>query len=171
MARRSASPDDQDVKFFYYRSLTNMKEMCRALARTASQAQEHVANRHRIFTGMLAGNLVRLSEQLAETEESVHDFCGGWGSPDEVREKSRRVIELVEHFQGELLSSIDEYNLSLRGCELYMVFLQYARELVNHYDMVVLLQNRLNEICLAGKVEKLPASSSQAGLRAVSRKA
>lgn len=171
MARRSASHDDKDVKFFYYRSLTNMKEVCRALARTASQAQEHVANRHRIFTGMLAGNLVRLSEQLAETEESVHDFCGGWGSPDEVREKSRRVIELVEHFQGELLSSIDEYNLSLRGCELYMVFLQYARELVNHYDMVVLLQNRLNEICLAGKVEKLPASSSQAGLRAVSRKA
>lgn len=147
MARRSASHDDRDVKFFYYRSLTNMKEVCRVLARTASQAQEHVANRHRIFTGMLAGNLVRLTEQLAETEESVRDFCGGWGTPAEVKEKSRRVTELVEHFQGELLSSVGEYNLSLRGCELYMVFLQYARELVNHYDMVVLLQNRLNEIC------------------------
>ena len=147
MARRTASHDDKDVKFFYYRSLTNMKEVCRVLVRTASQALEHVANRHRIFTGVLAGNLIRLSDQLIETEEAVRDFCAGWGDSAEVREKSRRVIELVEHYQGELLSNVGEYNLSLRGCELYMVFLQYARELVNHYDMVVLLQSRLNEIC------------------------
>ncbi|MCG5031930.1 inorganic phosphate transporter [Mesosutterella sp. OilRF-GAM-744-9] len=147
MAKYHGTHDDLDARFLYYRSLTNMKEVCRSLQRVASQAQEHVANRHRIFSGNLAQNLVHLAGQLAETEEVIRDFSEGWASAADVQKKGQKLIDQVARDQEALLAGISEYRLSLRGCELYMTFLQFVRDIVNHYSIVVALQNRLNEIC------------------------
>ena len=83
MAQRQGSHSDNDAKFFYYRSYSNMREVCRTLKRTAIQAQEHVANRHRVFKGEIAGSLEQLVQVLEVFEQDIRDFSGGWSDTTE----------------------------------------------------------------------------------------
>ena len=161
MAQRQGSHSDNDAKFFYYRSYSNMREVCRTLKRTAIQAQEHVANRHRVFKGEIAGSLEQLVQVLEVFEQDIRDFSGGWGDTTELRERSKKVSDLMDQYQELLLSDIHHYDLSLRGCELYMIFLQFARDLLNRYDMVVILQNHLNDMCENEKPFSIPAEGTE----------
>ena len=158
MAQRQGSHSDNDAKFFYYRSYSNMREVCRTLKRTAIQAQEHVANRHRVFKGEIAGSLEQLVQVLEVFEQ---DIRGGWGDTTELRERSKKVSDLMDQYQELLLSDIHHYDLSLRGCELYMIFLQFARDLLNRYDMVVILQNHLNDMCESEKPFTIPEAGTE----------
>ena len=161
MAQRQGSHSDNDAKFFYYRSYSNMREVCRTLKRTAIQAQEHVANRHRVFKGEIAGSLEQLVQVLEVFEQDIRDFSGGWSDTTELRERSKKVSDLMDQYQELLLSDIHHYDLSLRGCELYMIFLQFARDLLNRYDMVVILQNHLNDMCENEKPFSIPAEGTE----------
>ena len=57
------------------------------------------------------------------------------------------IILEIDRMQENLLSSIATENISMRGCELYLNFLQFARELVNRYSIVAVLQHELNDLC------------------------
>ena len=63
-------------------------------------------------------------------------------------------------FQLELLQSIDPESLYLRSSELYLSFLQLAREIINRYTIVSLLQRELNAVCGAeGKLKGMAVNS------------
>ena len=57
------------------------------------------------------------------------------------------LVQEIDRMQEELLTSISSENISMRGCELYLSFLQFARELVNRYSIVSVLQKELNDLC------------------------
>ena len=59
---------------------------------------------------------------------------------------SNEAIELIDHMQAELLRRIPNTGLSVRGSELYLNFLVFARELVNRSAIAAALENRLNII-------------------------
>ena len=94
-------------------------------------------------------------------EQDIRDFSGGWGDTTELRERSKKVSDLMDQYQELLLSDIHHYDLSLRGCELYMIFLQFARDLLNRYDMVVILQNHLNDMCESEKPFTIPEAGTE----------
>ena len=122
-----------------------------------------MANRHRVFKGEIAGSLEQLVQVLEVFEQDIRDFSGGWGDTTELRERSKKVSDLMDQYQYQelLLSDIHHYDLSLRGCELYMIFLQFARDLLNRYDMVVILQNHLNDMCENEKPFSIPAEGTE----------
>ena len=59
---------------------------------------------------------------------------------------SHEAIELIDHMQAELLRKIPNAGLSVRGSELYLNFLVFARELVNRCAIAAALENRLATI-------------------------
>ena len=44
---------------------------------------------------------------------------------------------------------------------LAMIFLQFARDLLNRYDMVVILQNHLNDMCESEKPFTIPEAGTE----------
>ncbi len=158
----ASSHGDNDAKFFYYRSFSNMREACRTLKRTAIQTEEHIANRHRVFQGEVAGSLRQLAELIVNFGDEVDRYSRGLGQVAELRDRVRKALELLDYYQEFLLSDISRYGLSLRGCELYMSFLQLAREILTRYDMVLVLQKHLNDACEAKEKAAAAAPSPAA---------
>ena len=70
---------------------------------------------------------------------------------ESVKLNGNDIILEIDRMQENLLSSIATENISMRGCELYLNFLQFARELVNRYSIV--LQHELNELCDRAKTD------------------
>ena len=71
------------------------------------------------------------------------------------------IIQSIDRMQENLLSSIATEQISMRGCELYLNFLQFARELVNRYSIVAVLQRELNDLCDRAKTEDEAAQASK----------
>ena len=133
---------DFDARYCYYRIFTNLREVGRSLQALTKQASDHVANRHRIFQGDLKKDLLSLVdylEKISEGKDKKRDI-------HTVLAHSNEAIELIDHMQAELLRRIPNTGLSVRGSELYLNFLVFARELVNRSAIAAALENRLNII-------------------------
>ena len=59
---------------------------------------------------------------------------------------SNEAVELIDHMQAELLRRIPNNGISVRGSELYLNFLVFARELVNRFAIAAVLEQRLDKI-------------------------
>lgn len=144
MANSSFKPtkDDFDARYCYYRIFTNIREIGRSLQSLSKQATDHVANRHRIFQGDLKNDLLSLVgylDKIATGSDKKLDIHA-------VLTHSNEAIELIDHMQAELLRKIPNAGLSVRGSELYLNFLVFARELVNRCAIAAALENRLATI-------------------------
>ena len=140
-AEVKASKPDFDARYGYFRICTNMREVGRSLQNLSKQTLDHVANRHRIFEGELKTNLTNLSEMMLSSA-----LCDdGRADPLKLAAAAPGVIEEIDRLQTELLRKIPAGHLSVRGCELYLNFLLFARELVGRYEVAAVLRQKLGE--------------------------
>ena len=144
MANSSFTPtkNDFDARYCYYRIFTNIREVGRSLQFLTKQASDHVANRHRIFQGELKNDLLSLVSYL----EKISTDSNGKQDIDSVLAHSNEAIELIDHMQAELLRRIPNDGISVRGSELYLNFLVFARELINRCSIAAVLEKRLDNI-------------------------
>ena len=147
MARQEEGVN-QDVCHYYYRALTNMKEVSLSLETIVRMIHDHVANSHRIYKGQLQQDLYSLVSSLKSIEE-VLTFYKNEGLMDVQRldRRMHRTHEAIDQMQSNLISRIGEEKLSLRSTELYLSILQLVREMLNRYNIVFLMQKELNDQC------------------------
>ena len=145
---------NQDVCHYYYRALTNMKEVSLSLETIVRMIHDHVANSHRIYKGQLQQDLYSLVSSLKSIEE-VLTFYKNEGLMDVQRldRRMHRTHEAIDQMQSNLISRIGEEKLSLRSTELYLSILQLVREMLNRYNIVFLMQKELNDQCNRALVE------------------
>lgn len=122
---------DRDARNFYYRAYSNMKEVSHALRDQLGISENYVANSHSPFTGRMRDNIEKLSKDLRAVS---HSF---------VPADCARILGLIEEAQREFMEQIAEEQISLRKSELYLGYLLFAREVLNRYLMVKLLQSEL----------------------------
>ncbi len=147
MARQSGDRLDNDAKHLYYRSCSGMRDAARSLVRTVELAREHVANRHRILDGDLALSLRSLADEMTAAGSDIDAFCRGTGTDiSTVQLALRRVQEAVDQCQLSVVTPRVPADLSLRTSELYLALVQFARDAVNRYESVLMLQMRLNHL-------------------------
>ena len=139
-----------------------MREIARTLVRTSTLTRDHVANRHRVFTGELAEYLKRLSVEVDAARRDVATFCKVGGDLTPLHTRMKNLSELVDQSQEAVLSDVNRFGLSLRGSELYLVLVQFVRELINRYEIVVTLQWHLNQVCRKEKLDVLNEAHSAA---------
>ena len=153
MARQEEGVN-QDVCHYYYRALTNMKEVSLSLETIVRMIHDHVANSHRIYKGQLQQDLYSLVSSLKSIEE-VLTFYKNEGLMDVQRldRRMHRTHETIDQMQSNLISRIGEEKLSLRSTELYLSILQLVREMLNRYNIVFLMQKELNDQCNRALVE------------------
>ncbi len=138
-ARYTTSKADLDARYCYYHIYTNMRETGRTMQSLAKLVSDHVANRHRIYTGALKEELENLVVYLAgitEREDGRADVAT-------LSKNATQAIERIDSLQAELLRRIPAEKLSVRGCEVYLHFLLTARDLINHYSMADVMTERL----------------------------
>ena len=122
---------DRDARNFYYRAYSSMKEVSHALRDQLGISENYVANSHSPFTGKMRDNI----EKLAKDMRAVGDNF--------VPANCARILGLIEEAQREFMEQIAEEQISLRKSELYLGYLLFAREVLNRYLMVKLLQSEL----------------------------
>lgn len=145
---------DRDARYCYYRAYTNMREVARELQRVTTVSKDHIANRHRVFHGKLKQNLLTLTAELQKLTQGAE----GRHALEPVSLIGNDIIAQIDVMQTELLSMISSEDISMRGCELYLSFLQYARGLVSHFSIVAVLQQELNDICERTQEEPAPTA-------------
>lgn len=139
---------DNDARYYYYRVFTNMKEVGHGLRSVLGTAYNHINNNHTVYKGILRQNLLDLSANLADLKLFLEEYSQSPVHNDRaVSERTNQSIDLINTYQHELLKRIDKDNLSLRSSELYLNYLQFARDVVNRFSLVALLQHELNEKC------------------------
>lgn len=144
---------DRDARHYYYRVFTNLKEVGHGLRSVVGTAYNHVDNNHRVYKGALRENLEKMIADLHSLESALKEYVNTVGNNDvEMSKRQNQSIALINQLQLELLQRIDEENLSLRGSELYLNFLQFSRDLINRFSLIALLQHELNE--KVGKASK-----------------
>ena len=144
MANSSFKPTnkDFDARYCYYRISTNMREVGRSLQSLAKLATDHVANRHRIYQGELKSELQNLAQYLKQISTGE----GGKLNLRNVMLHADEASNRIDALQAELLRRIPDDKLSVRGCELYLNFLVFAREFINRSSIVAVLSGQLDEI-------------------------
>ncbi len=145
---------DYDARNYYYRTFSNMKDVAHMLRNVVNQAEQHVANSHSVFKGVLRDNLLKSVSDLIKLHRTL-DSCimSGFASEDVLLLLSNTNLEEFNLFQLELMKEIDLYNMPLHRSELYLALLQFCREVVNRYTVVVLLQRELNKMLSPDTVE------------------
>lgn len=145
MAQQSSSSKklDLDARYCYYRIFANMLLAAKAELFLATTAYQHVADRHRNFVNPLAKNLQELTTGL--TELSIPEQ--GRFSLRAIRTNGPGLLLVISRMQSDLLSSISSCGLSMRSCELYLSFLQCARDIVDRFQIAAILQDQLNDFC------------------------
>lgn len=126
------SKSDRDARNFYYRAFTSMKEVSHALRDQMGVAQNYVDNSHSPFTGRMRENIKTLATKLDEIRENF------------VPVRCTQTLEFIEEAQRDFMVQIGEEKISLRKSELYLGYLLFAREVLNRYMMVKLLQAELD---------------------------
>ena len=142
LSDKKPSEADFDARYCYFRAFTNMREVGRSLQGLAKLALDHVANRHRIYEGRLADDLrtlVGLLEAMSKSEN---------GNPDisVFHANAQKALQAIDRLQTELLRAIPAEGISIRGSELYLTFLLFARELINHYEITAMIQTKVNAL-------------------------
>lgn len=130
---------DVDARYSYFRAFTNMRDVGRSMQNLARLAKDHIANRHRTFQGELSQDLADLSQLLIVVAGSHHS---GRSSLDELDKHSQSLLARIETIQEKLLLTGPDNGFSARGCELYLSFLLFARELINHYQIIAMLSRK-----------------------------
>ncbi len=132
--------EDLDARFAYFRTYTNMREVGRELQSLAALSKDHIANRHRTFKGEPAQELADLAMLLTE----LIGNADGRGNVDALRQHAQDIMLRTEQIQEKLLNARADTGISSRGCELYLTFLLFARDMVSHYEIVSMLMQKLN---------------------------
>ena len=134
------SKEDFDARYSYFRTFTNLRDVARSLQNLARLTKDHIANRHRTFQGELAQDLADLSQLLLEIVGNHNNK----GDINALHANAQTLLSRIEVIQEKMLLNGPEDGFSSRGCELYLSFLLFARELVNHYEIIAMLQQKLN---------------------------
>lgn len=134
------SKEDFDARYSYFRTFTNLRDVARSLQNLARLTKDHIANRHRTFQGELAQDLADLSQLLLEIVGNHNNK----GDINALHANAQTLLARIEVIQEKMLLNGPEDGFSSRGCELYLSFLLFARELVNHYEIIAMLQQKLN---------------------------
>lgn len=133
---------DRDARWCYFRVFSSLRETGRSLQALSIATRDHIANRHRIFEGELKKNLTYLARELqnsARLGDNPH-------APLSIAaQEASRITATIDRMQEDLLSSIGPQKLSLRGCELYLDYLQFARDLVARAHSTAVLLKELND--------------------------
>ena len=122
---------DHDARNFYYRAFTSMKEVGHALRDQLGVAENYVANSHSPFRGKMRENTILLAKDLQVVRDNF------------TPQHCTRILGLIDEAQQEFLVQIGTEKISLRKSELYLGYLLFAREVLNRYMMVKLLQTEL----------------------------
>lgn len=143
---------DSDARYYYYRVFTNLKEIGHGLRSVMGTAYNHINNNHSVYSGELRENLYKMIVDL----EDLKSYLGAYGESKEnndnaLIERSNQSLTFINNMQHLVLESIDKDNLSLRSSELYLNYLQFARDIVNRFVLIALLQHELNEKVLKAK--------------------
>ena len=138
------SRSDRDARNFYYRAFTSMKEVSHALRDQIGVAQNYVANSHSPFTGRMRDNIEALSKRMIMIRDNF------------VPANCSQALELIEEAQRDFMIQIGEEKISLRKSELYLGYLLFAREVLNRYMMVKLLQSELEAGLTSAEKKKIP---------------
>lgn len=145
---------DYDARNYYYRTFSNMKDVAHFLRNTLGQMESHLGNAHSVFTGSLRDNLLKSVKDLKDLQMELDEFIRSGSENDEVLMKlSRNSLEDVNTYQLDLMKEIDLQKIPLHRSELYLQMLQCAREIVNRYTVIVLLQRELNHILIEQQVQ------------------
>lgn len=135
------SKADVDARYNYFRAFTNMRDVGRSMQNLARLAKDHIANRHRTFQGELSQDLADLSQLLIVVAGSHH---AGRSGLDELNKHSQSLLARIETIQEKLLLTGPDNGFSARGCEIYLSFLLFARELINHYEIIAMLRRKFD---------------------------
>ena len=162
--RTSDTKLDRDARYCFFRAYTNMREVGRGLQRISTAAKDHVANRHRIFHGRLKSNLLNLTAELQKLVRAGE----GRHALETIKLNGGDIVQEIDRMQEQLLSTISSEQISMRGCELYLSFLQFARELINRYSIVAVLQKELNDLCDAQPPKPFEGDIPAGGQKSVS---
>ena len=132
--------EDLDARYSYFRTFTNLRDVGRYLQALARVAKDHIANRHRTFQGELSQDLADLSQLLVE----IVGNHNGQADVSALHANAQTLLARIETIQEKLLRNGPDKGFSARGCELFLSFLLFARELINHYEIIAMLQQKLN---------------------------
>ena len=134
------SKEDFDARYSYFRTFTHLRDVGRSLQSLSRVTKDHIANRHRTFQGELGQDLADLSQLLVEIVGTKQDAQ----SVADFHKNAQALLNRIEVIQEKLLLTGPENGFSSRGCEIYLSFLLFARELINHYEIIQMLQQKLN---------------------------
>ncbi len=148
---RVGNPLDDDARHFYYRAFTNMKEAAHNLRSVLGMMENHLANQHRLYTGELKDNLLKMLDIITEMNKKLAEFPkeSGGTAITELPKVANEEVQKINQYQLELLRLINQEHLSLRSTELYLSLLQCTREIINRYTIVTVLQDELCRMCAA----------------------
>ena len=132
--------EDNDARYSYFRTFTNLRDVGRSLQALARLSKDHIANRHRTFQGELSQDLADLSQLLLE----IVGNHNGKADVAALHANAQSLLARIETIQEKLLRNGPDKGFSARGCELFLSFLLFARELINHYEIIAMLQQKLN---------------------------
>ncbi len=146
---RVGNPLDDDARHFYYRAFTNMKEAAHNLRSVLGMMENHLANQHRLYTGELKDNLLKMLDIITEMNKKLAEFPkeSGGTAITELPKVANEEVQKINQYQLELLRLINQEHLSLRSTELYLSLLQCTREIINRYTIVTVLQDELCRMC------------------------
>ena len=166
MALRGGGDDlDNEARHIYYRIFNGMKELSHELRSVLGMSANHIANRHRPYSGALGDNLDQMLGILEDAARHFRAYAAGEGSRAELSAYADHCSSRISKIQIELLQRIDTEGLSMRSSDLYLNYLQFARAFINRFTIVALLERDLNDACrrnAARKEEETAAASAQA---------
>jgi phosphate/sulfate permease len=124
--------EDRDARNFYYRAFTNMKEITHQLRDVLGVAQNYVANSHSDFTGKMREGTLKMEGGMKYLRDNFSIA------------NSKNTLDLIDSAQRDFVLEINTEQLSLRKSELYLNYLLFARDLINRFMVVLLLQEGLD---------------------------
>lgn len=138
---------DYDARNYYYRTFSNMKDVAALLTKVVTLMDDHIANSHSVFKGVLKQNLLKSIGDLMSLQKTLDSYVrSGSMSDDVLLRLSNTNLEEVNMYQLELMKQIEQTQMPLHRSELYLSLLQFYREVVNRYTVIVLLQRELNHM-------------------------
>lgn len=144
MAASDSQPPkaDFDARYLYLRATTNTREVARAVQNLARLAREHVANRHRISTGSISRDIATLVLDI----KRLVKVSDGTANLTALREEADGIINRIESLQHRLMALQPQEKMTVRSCEFYLSYLLVLRELVNHYEIASMLEDRIDQL-------------------------
>ena len=63
-----------------------------------------------------------------------------------LREEADGIINRIESLQHRLMALQPQEKMTVRSCEFYLSYLLVLRELVNHYEIASMLEDRIDQL-------------------------